>query len=202
LVEKAPDFDTALAWMERMDAGCVEPTARVYETLIEKAEDFKSARALIERMFDRDIQPSETAFISLFSKDISGVPAGDLLAWYLGLRYHPTHPVKRAIAEYRRKGMIEDALRLALDYPHTDTALRLIRKFADRALAYFRSVVERDPDHPNGAYALGMALLETGDSGEAERWLRRAYALATPGTRKDELARFLSLLERVNPPSA
>jgi len=120
-----------------------------------------------------------------------------LLRWYLGLRYHPAHPIKKAIAEYRKAGRVDDALRLALDYPHTDTALRTIRQYPERALAYFREVVKKHPDHPNGAYALGMALLGVGKAAEAAPWLRKAYDLAAPGQRKDELARHLAFYETV-----
>ena len=74
---------------------------------------------------------------------------------------------------------------------------KTIRQFPERAMQYYRSIVDDDPNHANGAYALGMALVETGNPSEAEGWLRKAYQLATPGTRKDELARYLSLLERV-----
>lgn len=196
-IEKASGFDAAMRWQARMEQAGVAPDPRSYDLLVHKAETFEQARELIERMVSEKLEPEETTFIELFSKDLSGIRADDLLRWYLGLPHHPTHPVKRAIANYRRANRLEDALRLALDYPHTDTALKTIRQHADQSIAYFRSVVEADPQHANGTYALGMALLETGQPVEAEQWLRRAYDLATPGTRKDELARYLSLLGSV-----
>ena len=196
-IDKASSYETAKRWLARMELAGVGPDAHAYDLLVHKAETFEQAKELMERMMSEKIQPVETTFIELFSKDLSGIGADDLLRWYLGLPYHPTHPVKRAIANYRRANRLEDALRLALDYPHTDTALKTIRQHPNEALAYFRSVVEADPKHANGTYALGMALLEVGEPAEAEQWLRRAYELAAPGTRKDELARYISLLGSV-----
>ena len=193
-IEKASDYEVATRWWARLEAAGVRADANAYNLLVHKAETFEQARQLIERMTAEKIQPLETTFIALFSKDLDGIKADDLLRWYLGLPYHPTHPIKRAIANYRRANRLDDALRLALDYPHTDTALKTIRQHSDQALAYFRSVVDADPNHPNGTYALGMALLEVGEAEEAEQWLQKAYDLATRGTRKDELARYLSLL--------
>ena len=200
-IEKASDYDVATRWLSRLEAAGVRPDANAYNLLVHKTETFEQAKQLIERMMSERIQPLETTYIALFSKDLSSVRADDLLRWYLGLPFHPTHPVKRAIANYRRANRLDDALRLALDYPHTDTALKTIRQHPDEALAYFRSVVEADPNHANGTYALGMALLQLEEPAEAEKWLRKAYDLATRGTRKDELARYLNLLESMLSPS-
>jgi tetratricopeptide (TPR) repeat protein len=193
-IEKASDFEVATRWQARLETSGVRPDANAYNLLVHKAETFEQAKQLVERLMAEKIQPLETTFIALFSKDLAGINADDLLRWYLSLPFHPTHPIKRAIANYRRANRLDDALRLALDYPHTDTALKTIRKHPDQALAYFRSVVGADPNHANGTYALGMALLHVGEPSEAEQWLQRAYDLATRGTRKDELARYLSLL--------
>jgi tetratricopeptide (TPR) repeat protein len=191
-IDKASNFETATRWMTRLQQAGIKPDPIAYDLLIRKAESFVQAKELIDRMMAERLHPLETTFIELFSKDLSGIGADDLLRWYLGLSYHPTHPVKRAIANYRRANRLGDALRLALDYPHTDTAKKTIRKHSSQALEYFRSVVEANPNHANGTYALGMALLEVGEQKEADQWLNRAYTLATPGTRKDELARLLN----------
>lgn len=195
LIEKAPDYPRAKEWTERLILAGVAPDAAAYEALITKSPSFDVAREWLERMISEGIEPPETAFLAVFAHDVTHLSGEELLNWYLGLRFHPTHPIKRAIAAYRRKGMVDDALRLALDYPHTDTALKTIRQFPQKALAYFRTVVAFDPKHANGAYALGMALVELGQHAEAEHWLRTAYQLASPGTRKDELARYLTLFE-------
>jgi len=193
-IDKASSFETATRWLTRLQQAGIRPDEVAYDLLIRKAETFEQAKDLLERMMREKIQPLETTFIELFSKDLTNIGADDLLRWYLGLPHHPTHPMKRAIANYRRANRLDDALRLALDYPHTDTARKTIRKHPDQALEYFRSVVESDPKNANGSYALGMALLEVGDQKEAERWLKSAHDLAAPGTRKDELARYLAAL--------
>lgn len=196
LVEKAEDHATAKAMVNRMLSSGVRPNAPTYETLIEKAPDFPTARAWIEEMMDNGFEPSIEAYISLFSTDLSEIPAEELLQWYLALPFHPTKPVQRAIASYRKKGKIADAMRLALDYPHIQTSLKLIREYPDHALGYFQSVVTEQGDHPNGCYALGLALRELGKTSEAEPWLHKALDLATPGPRREELARTLETLRR------
>ena len=196
-INKASNYETATRWLVRMEQAGIGPDASAFDLLVHKSDTFQQAKELIERMMAEKVEPLETTFIELFSKDLSDIGADDLLRWYLALPYHPTHPVKRAIANYRRANRLDDALRLALDYPHTDTALKTIRQHPEQALTYFRSVVEADPKHANGTYALGMALLEVGEPAEAEQWLRKAYELAAPGARKDELARYLSLLGSV-----
>ena len=65
-----------------------------------------------------------------------------------------------AIKSYRRVGLIHCALALALHYPHLAAARKLMRENKESALAYFRSVVNLDPLHRNGNYALGIALID------------------------------------------
>jgi len=197
LIEKSSNYEMAAAWTDRLREFGVMPSRRSHELLIAKAENFDTARRWLEAMMLEGWEPSEKAFLDTFAKGVLGIAGEDLLRWYLALRYHPAHPIKKAIAEYRKAGRVDDALRLALDYPHTDTALRTIRQYPERALAYFREVVKKHPDHPNGAYALGMALLGVGKAAEAAPWLRKAYDLAAPGQRKDELARHLAFYETV-----
>lgn len=197
VIPKAPSYEAALKWQASMARLGVRMDQGAFEGMIAISPDFETAKYWLQEMMANDIEPAENAFIQTFSKGILHISGDDLLKWYLGLKYHPTHPIKRAIAEYRKAGKVEDALRLSLDYPHTDTALKTMRQHPEKALHYFRSVVEDNPKHANGAYALGMAMLEIGNHEEAAPWLRQAYQLASPGTRKDELARYLSLLGRV-----
>ncbi|HWD42053.1 MAG TPA: hypothetical protein VG944_24660 [Fimbriimonas sp.] len=197
LVEKAANYALAASWCQRFSTLGVLPDLRTHELLVEKAQTFDQARTWLESMMAHGWSPSEQAYLDVFSKGVLGVSGDDLLSWYLALPHHPAHPIKRAIAEYRRAGRVDDALRLSLDYPHTDTALKTFRQFPDRAVSYFREVLRRDPDHPNGAYALGMALLGVGQAAEAAPWMRKAYELAAPGQRKDELARHLAFYETV-----
>ncbi len=199
LIDRAGDHETASAWLGQMEAQGVRPNANTYDLLIEKAGDVRSAMAWIDRMAQAGIPPSPVSFKSLVTKDIRAIGADELLAWFLALPHHPPEAMQQAIAEYRRHGRYDDALRLCLDYPYTQTARKVFRAQPERTLAYFREVVEREPDHANGAYALGLALMTLGRGAEAEPWLHRARALADPGPRRDELARLLDELRTATP---
>ena len=73
--------------------------------------------------------------------------------------------------------------RLALDYPHLEAARTVFRSHAAEALEYLTRVVDEDPGHANGRYALGLALLEMDRPEEALRHLGLARELARPGPR-------------------
>lgn len=197
MLTKTKSYATAAQWMERFVRAGVALDAESYALLVALSEDFETARHWIEASIAQGMEPYEMTFVSLFGKDLTNVDAESLLTWYLGLPYHPSKPIQRAIANYRRRGQVRDALRLALDYPYTQTALKTIRQFPTQALAYFEGIVTGDPDHPNGTYALGMALYELGRTDEAEQWLRKARDLAGHGPRRDELDRYLDQLNAI-----
>lgn len=199
LIRKAKDHALARNWLRRMEQKGIQPDATTYQLLIGKSETFEEARTWLEKMFEVEPEVPMEALLSLMTKDMTHLPADDLLQWYIGLRWHPAKPMHRAIAAYRRKGKIRDALRLALDYPHTQTALKLVRERPDEALEYFHSVLAFDPDHANGAYALGLSLAELGRLEEARPWLQRAHELAAQGHRKDELSAMLQSIEAGHP---
>jgi class 3 adenylate cyclase len=195
LIDQSPDHDAAVDWLRQIEAMGVRPSANTYDLLIEKAPDIRSGMLWIDRMFATGIQPSLVSFKSVFAKKIGQINADDLLAWFLDLPYHPPEAMWQAIAAYRRDGRFDDALRLCLDYPQTQAAQRVFRSQPEKSLAYFERVLQWDPDHANGAYALGMALLTLGRNDDALPWLRRALELADAGTRREELRRRLELLE-------
>jgi class 3 adenylate cyclase len=197
LVERAESTEEAAQWARRIESLGVQPDQPTMEAMVARAATFGEAKAWIERMVAAGHEPSEVAFIALFGKDVTEVGADELLAWYLKLPYHPTHPMKKAMAEYRRRGRLDDALRLALDYPHTDTARKLFAKHPERSRAYIEQVLAASPQHANGAYAMGMLLVEQKKLDEAVPYLEMAYSLAAQGTRKDELGRYLALLQGV-----
>jgi tetratricopeptide (TPR) repeat protein len=194
LIERETDYRAAVRSLERLEEQGVKPEALTFDLLIDKSGDVATGMRWIDRMFKAGIQPDVLSFLTLFAKDVGEVTADDLLGWYLNLPYHPSEPMQRAIAAYRRRGDIDGALRLALDYPYTEAAKKIFRAHSDRALAYFERIVEVDPRHPNGAYALGVGLMELGRHAEAEPWVRRALDLAAPGPRRDELTRHLAKL--------
>lgn len=194
LIGRSKDYASALRWLEKMEKEGVHPNAATFDLLIEKANDVLQAKVWIDRMFEADIQPSLVTFLALFAKDIRTITADELLQWYLKLPYHPPEPMHRAIAAYRKAGMIEDALRLARDYPYTEAARSIFRKYPEQSLEYFHAIVEMNPDHPNGAYALGIALFELGRHSEAEPWLQSALELSAPGPRRAEVMKYLQIV--------
>ena len=192
LIDRAPNYPTALQYLRRLQEMGVIPNANTYDLLIEKAEDVASGRLWIEAMFAEGIRPTIQSFRSLFRKDITTIAADELLSWFLNLPYRPTEAMWQAIAEYRRRGHIDDALRLCLDYPNTQAAQKIFRAHPEQTLTHFQSIYNAAADHPNAAYALGMALHTLNRTEEAIPYLRRAYALASPGTRREELTRLLA----------
>ncbi|MCW5933659.1 MAG: hypothetical protein KIT45_05060 [Fimbriimonadia bacterium] len=191
LISRSKDHAGALRWLERMKKHNVKPTIATYELLISKADDIRTAMRWVDQMFEEGIQPSMVSLLAVFAKEVRAIPAEEVLKWYLSLPFHPPEPMHRAIAAYRKAGLIEDALRLSLDYPYTEAARRIFRKHPEQTLAYFQSFVEANPQHPNGAYALGTALVELGRHQEAEPWLIKALQLAAPGPRRNEVLKLL-----------
>ncbi len=199
LVAGAPDYASAAGWLARLEAEAVRPDTGSFDLLIQRCEDVTTGMRWIERMFAAGLQPPLVSYLTLFSKDLSGISADALLAWFLRQPYHPAVAMDRPMAAYRRMGRIDDALRLALDYPYTQAARRIMRGNPDRELDRFRQAVEIHPLHPNGAYALGIALLELERRREAEPWLRRAAEVAGPGPRRDEILRLVESLRAPKP---
>ncbi len=137
------------------------------------------------------ILPDDVTYNTLFIKDLSGILADDILKWYLAQKYHPGQPIPAAIASYRKIHCLDQALRLALDYPHLQAARKLIREHEAEALSYFRTISDHDPQHPNAEYALGVALMELEQELEAEPHLKNALKLATAGPRKTVIKKWL-----------
>jgi len=184
LIKKAPDYDAAKAWVDTMRRKGIQPDIITYGILIKKAPDYDAAKAWVERMCREDIQPAVVTYSTLFSKDLSSKLADDILEWYLAQEYHPEEPIQAAIAVYRKLHRIDQALRLALDYPHLQAARKLIRKHEEEALSYFKTISHHDPDHPNANYALGVAFMELGRELESQPHLRKALKLVKLGDRK------------------
>ena len=196
LINKAPDYDAAKAWVDTMHEEGIQPNVVTYNTLINKAPDYDAAEAWVDTMREEGIQPNIVTYSTLFSKDLSGKWADDILEWYLAQKYHPEEPIQAAIAAYRKLRRIDQALRLALDYPHLQAARKLMRKHEEEALSYFKTISDHDPEHPNAEYALGVALMELGRELEAQPHLRKALKLAKEGPRKVVIKEWLRQIDR------
>jgi tetratricopeptide (TPR) repeat protein len=212
LILAAPDFQAARGWLTAMRERGVAPNAetvsalirqaptyedavKVFETnlaeaneatlklLVEHSPDMATAMTWIDRMKEEGIRPGAAVLTGLLSRDPGDWSGDRLLGWYLGLDHHPSLPMQAAIESYRKSGRVGDALRLALDYPHLEAARVVFREHSHEALEYLERVLEREPGHPNGQYAIGLALLETGKVEQALSHLELARELAHPGPR-------------------
>ncbi|MGR3310836.1 MAG: hypothetical protein ACUZ77_08670 [Candidatus Brocadiales bacterium] len=196
LIVNVPDYSSALKMLKDGRAFGLLPNEFTYTALISKAPEYDDAKAWVDKMREEGFQPNVFTYSTLFSKDLSEKSADDILKWYLAQEYHPELPIQAAIAAYRKIRRIDHALRLALDYPHLQAARKLIRKHEGEALSYFKTFYGHDPQHPNAAYALGVALMELGKEREAQPYLKKALKLATAGPRKVVIKEWLRQIEQ------
>jgi tetratricopeptide (TPR) repeat protein/class 3 adenylate cyclase len=196
LIKKAPDYDEAMALVDTMREEGVPPDVFTYNTLIYKTSNYNEAIAWVYKMREAGIPPNVVTYSTLFSKDLSEVLASDLLKWYLAQKYHPSQPIQAAIASYRKRRCISQALHLALGYPHLPVARKLIREHEAVALSYFRTISDHDPQHPNAEYALGVALMELGKEPEAIPHLKKSQKLVTADARIKDIEERLRRIDR------
>jgi tetratricopeptide (TPR) repeat protein len=196
LIKKAPDYDTARAWVDTLHEEGIQPDVVTYSTLIKKAPDYDTARAWVDTTREEGIQPDVVTYSTLFGKDLSKQSANEILEWYLAQKHHPEQSIQVAIAGYRRIHRIDQALRLALDYPHLEAARKLMRAHEEDALSYFRIMADRDSERPNAEYALGVALMELGREVEAQPHLKTALKLARVGPRTAVIKDWLRQIDR------
>ena len=191
LISNIGDYSTALEMLRGGQAVGFAPDVVTYNTLISKAPDYDEAKGWVETMRDDGVLPNVVTYNTLFGKDLSEKSADEILSWYLAQAYHPEKPIQIAIAAYRKNHRIDQALRLALDYPHTEAARKVIRENAGEALTYFSNISNRDPNHPNADYALGVSFMELGMKIEAQPHLEKALELTKPGPRKAAIEEWL-----------
>jgi pentatricopeptide repeat protein len=184
LVSKAEDYATALEWFERMRQDGVTPDVVTYNTLVSKAEDYATALEWFERMRQDGVTPDENIMTALFAKDLSQIPAKELLSWYWSMGYRHGETFQAAIRSYRKSSQVQEAFRIALHYPYLQAAQKLFRDYPMEIDSYLVGVLTDQPDHPDVHYALGLALMERGESAGAETHLRAALETATQEKRK------------------
>jgi tetratricopeptide (TPR) repeat protein len=166
----------------------VEPGEAAYKVLVDLSPDLLTAQSWVEEMRTEGMRPGAWVLTSVLSKDPMGIGGEELLDWYLSLEDRPSAPVQAAIDSYRRRDLIDDALRLALDYPHLDASRVLFADHFEQARDYLAKLLENDPGHANGRYAMGLALMAVGAHREALAHLELARELARPGPRVAAIA--------------
>jgi len=198
LILKANDYETTKSLIETMQKEGIQPDMNSYNALISKAPDYDTAKLWIETMQKEGIQLNVVTYNRLFSKDLSDKSADDILKWYLAQKYHPEEPIQAAIATYRNAGQVDQALRLALEFPHLQVARKLIREHIDEALSYFRTFSDQAPHHSNTDCALGVAFMESGRQTEAQPHLRKALDSIKFGPRRAVIEEWLRQMEIAN----
>lgn len=196
LMLKSPDYEVACSWLEKMKKDQLKRDVMTYNTIIYKAPDYQTAEDRLRDMETEDIEPNIVTYNRLFSKDLSTKPAEELIGWYLEQKYHPDEPLQAAISAYRKAGKVDYALRLALDYPQLQVARKLMRDHSVDAIAYFEERLTQDPDDANAAYALALALIESGNNEEAESHLMKALSCAQSGSKRKAIEALVGGLSR------
>jgi len=195
LMAQAPNYEAAKAWVETMRAGGVSPGLDTYNTLIRLAPDYATAKGWVEAMRAGGLSPDVAAYNTLFGKNLAEQSAEEILKWYSDQPEHPEEPIETAIAAFGELGRADQAFRLALDYPHLETARKLMRDHRNEAIRYFRSIAEGDPQHPNADFALGVAFLEMAQKKKAQKHLKKALELAATEPRKTAIGEWLRQAE-------
>ncbi|MBS3910182.1 MAG: hypothetical protein KGZ93_11285 [Actinobacteria bacterium] len=148
IISKAPYFDTAKSWLDSMRKKGIKPDIDTYNTLIKKAAGFERAQSLVETMRADGVEPTTDTFGTLFEKDLSTVSADELILWYRAQESLAEEPIETAIVSFKRIGRVDQALRLALDYPRLAAAKRLIREYMAEVLSYL-GTIRREGVKPN-----------------------------------------------------
>ena len=177
LINLSGDLDTASQWYERMRANGVLPDVVTYSTLIRLSGDPDTASQWYERMRTDGIPPNQHTYEALFARDLTAVPPEQLLAWY---NRHPNtvpNALDAAIARYRKSGAIEHALRIALERPDLPAARPLFRHFRDRAISYYRGLVENPLHSAKAHFCLGLIFLQNTAASRARESLAEALRL-------------------------
>ncbi|CAD6494749.1 MAG: hypothetical protein LAKADJCE_00928 [Candidatus Argoarchaeum ethanivorans] len=70
-----------------------------------------------------------------------------------------------------------------------------MQEHSEEALQYFKKIFDDNPQHPNAAYALGVAYLELEKEQEAQWYLNKALKLATASLRKSVIKEWLRQID-------
>ncbi|MCX5769570.1 MAG: hypothetical protein NTZ09_04770, partial [Candidatus Hydrogenedentes bacterium] len=196
LLNLAATYKQGCGVIELMQAAEISPDLVTYNTLLKLPKTYEQDCGVIESMKAAGIPPNLVTYSTLFSKDLSGVTARELVGWYLEQQYCPAAPMSAAIANYRKKRLINESLCLCMYYPHLEAARKVIRKNREAALSYFLLMAENEADRPQATYALGVTYEELGRYREALAYMREAHSMADEGPRKMALEQVIKKLSK------
>ena len=97
-----------------------------------------------------------------------------------------------AIRTFSRKGKIEDACLVALDFPYHVSARKVFRSHQDIAVAYFSRLLAEGFKPNNAVYALGYCFLENGQHKEALEMFNQALSLSEHEKRTEDIQKRIS----------
>lgn len=127
------------------------------------------------------------------------VPAKKLLdvcfsiAKEIGITF-PFDQLGAAIATYRSRKQIDDALRIALAFPYLDAATKLFKARQIEAVSYFEEEFDRRGGEPQHASrALAFCFLVNDDLVNAKKWAK--VAIAFPNLNKKVLSGLTAILD-------
>ena len=132
VMERAGTCEEAGEWIKEMQEKGLGRDAGTYNAVIGKAGNFDEGKEWLDRMREEGIRPNVNTYCVLFTRDLGGKSASELLEWYLGEEYHPEEALEAAMGNYERGGRTGEALYLARAYPHLPAAGRIIREYAER----------------------------------------------------------------------
>jgi pentatricopeptide repeat protein len=132
LIGKAATCEEAAEWIEKMQEEGLGRDVGTYNTVMGKAGNFDEGKEWLDRMREEGIGPNVNTYCVLFTRDLTGKSASELLEWYLDEEHHPKEALEAAMRNYERAGKTGEALYLARAHPHLPAAARIIREYGER----------------------------------------------------------------------
>ena len=196
LSAKAEDYSSVRGCVDEMTRNGIGLNKYFYSILIDRSPDFATAKDWLENMLGSGSSPSSSNYVSLFSKDLSGVRANDLLDWLKG-KSDCSEVIKTIIISFVKAGLLEESFKIALNYPDNKGAKKLIKDHPEEAIAFFAEAHRSYPDDANANSAFGLTLLILGRGLDALAYLEKARSLTTDSLRKARIERRLRYINNV-----
>ena len=184
LMAKAPDYTEARAVLGEMKTANIPPddftssSAAKHVVLLEQASELRTyfrKYAVAGTNFHRVI-------FTILARRLSAL---ELLTWAYGDgKGAPVDAFDAAIALYRRRSQINEALRIISAFPYSEAASKVFRDNPERSKEYLVARYLADEEAHNASYALGFYYEVIGAPNEALNWY--SIALDHPLTRKQK----------------
>ena len=189
LMNKVDTFDSAKSVLEEMKKADIQPNVVTFNTLMNKVDTFDSAKSVLEEMKKADIQPTLLSYCTLFSKDIDfdKYPVEDIHKWYSGEKNHPSSALEPLIKNLFDKKRYGDAYFLILNYPHLESARKIVIENFRLSLSMYNSLKRKVYYENNIDYALGIAYYDMGRLTKSRKYLESALSRATAVERKEHI---------------